>query len=209
MDHRAHSARLKLAGMACATAIALIGCARAGRLSFVDPISPVVPQDIAVARDSAREKAGEGAETGGVAGEEGAIRPIAPLRAMFADTLLGFRPNTADSSRRYLGRLRGGFVADTLDFILMGDNRPAYRTTRLRPELTAIRGMLSLNPVKWIKGLVNIPLFLIKGTIPDFAIWRDIPALIRHYPTYGRESQVVKAVLARADSLETTGHQLS
>ena len=207
MEDRARSARLKLCLLV--TALAFMGCARIGKLSFVNPISPVVPADIATAADSAREERGDRAETGGPSGTGPAIRPIAPLRAMFADTLLGFRPGTADSSRRYLGRLRRGFVADTLDFILMGDNRPAYRTTRLRPELTNILGMLSLNPVKWLKGLVNIPIFLIKGTFPDFAIIRDIPPLLRNFPTYGRERQVVQAVLARADSLKATGHELS
>ena len=34
------------------------GCARIGKLSFVDPISPVVPADIAKAQDSSRVAAG-------------------------------------------------------------------------------------------------------------------------------------------------------
>jgi predicted MPP superfamily phosphohydrolase len=207
MEDRARSARLRLCLIAAT--LVLVGCARIGRLSFVNPVSPVVPQDIATARDSARLESGERAETGGPQQTGKSMRPIAPLRAMFADTLLGFRPGTADSSRRYLGRLRRGFVADTLDFILMGDNRPAYRTTRLRNELTAMRGILSLNPVKILKGIVNIPLFIIKGTFPDFAIIRDIPPLLKKMPTYGRERQVVQAVLARADSLKAAGHDLA
>lgn len=207
MEDHARSARLKLCllfGL-----LVLVGCARLGKLTFVNPIAPVVPQDIAVARDSARARGGPGAETGGKRGAGAAIRPIAPLRAMFADTLLGFRPGTADSSRRYLGRLRRGFVADTLDFILMGDNRPAYRTTRLRNEMTNMRGIFSLNPVRWLKGLVSIPLFLIKGTFPDFSIIRDVPDLVRKFPTYSREREVVKAIMARADSLKASGHELS
>jgi 3',5'-cyclic AMP phosphodiesterase CpdA len=208
MDNRAHSARLKLVCLAAALMI-VVGCAKIGRLSFVDPVAPIVPPDVAAAGDSVRDERirhGEEAEA-----EEGdsTVRPSVPLEAMFADTLLGFRPGTADSARRYLGRMRQGFVADTLDFVLMGDNRPGYRSARLSPELLRIRGIVSLNPVNWIKGLINIPIFLIKGTIPDLAIWRDIPALIRKYPTYGREHQVVDAILARADSLEASGHKLS
>lgn len=207
MNDRARSARVKLCLIAAM--LVLAGCARLGRLSFVNPASPVLPQDISAARDSAREQRGERAETGGPSGTGPSMRPIAPLRAMFADTLLGFRPGTADSARRYLGRLRRGFVADTLDFILTGDNRPAYRSTRLRKEMVAIRGMLSLNPVRWLKGLVNIPLFLIKGLVPDLAILRDIPPLLTKKPTYGRERQVIQAIMARADSLEASGHELS
>ncbi len=207
MDDRAHSARLRLGFFFAA--LLLLGCARLGKLTFVDPVAPVVPENIASARDSARDQRGESSDEGGPEGGGPSIRPTAALRAMFADTLLGFRPGTADSARRYLGRLRRGFVVDTLDFILMGDNRPAYRTTRLRRELRSIRGMLSLNPVKWIKGLVAIPLFLVKGTVPDLAIWRDIPALLRKNPTYGREKQVVNAILARTDSLEANGHEMS
>ena len=209
MEDRARSARLRL--LVLGVLLAAIGCARApmGKLTFVDPVSPIVPQDIAVARDSARAESGPRAETGGTSGKGEAMRPIAPLRAMFADTLLGFRPNTADSAKRYLGRLRNGFVADTLDFILMGDNRPAYRTTRLRPELTNMKNMLSLNPVNWVKGLVTIPIFLVKGLIPDLAIPRDIPALMNNMPTYSREREVIAAVMARADSLEAAGHKLS
>jgi predicted MPP superfamily phosphohydrolase len=207
VDDRARSARLKL--LLLVVAVAVMGCAKMGRLTFVDPVAPVLPENIATARDSAREERGERAETGGPSGTGQSIRPIGPLRAMFADTLLGFRPNTADSAKRYLGRLRRGFVADTLEFILMGDNRPAFRTTRLRKELTAMRGMFSLNPLKFLKGLVSIPLFLVKGTIPDFAIARDVPALLLNKPTYGREHQVVEAVMRRADSLEAAGRQLS
>ncbi len=207
MQDRSHSARVKLCLIA--VALVLVGCARIGRLSFVNPASPVLPEDISTARDSAREHRGERAETGGPSGAGPSIRPIAPLRAMFADTLLGFRPGTADSARRYLGRLRRGFVADTLDFILMGDNRPAYRSTRLRKEMIAMRGILSLNPLKWVKGLINLPLFVIKGMVPDLAILRDIPALLTKKPTYGREQQVINAIMARADSLEASGHQLS
>ena len=207
MEDRARSARLKL--LVLAISCVLVGCAKVGKLTFVDPISPVVPQDIAVAADSARAESGPQAETGGPGGRGEPMRPIAPLRAMFADTLLGFRPNTGDSAKRYLGRMRHGFVADTLEFILIGDNRPAYRSTRLRPELTRMREMVSLNPVNWIKGLITIPIFLVKGLIPDLAIPRDIPQLIRNMPTYGREQQVIDAIMARADSLEAAGRQIS
>ena len=209
MENRERSARLRLLLLAFALAVASVGCAKLGKLSFVNPISPVVPANIAAAVDSSREATGAGPVGTGPGETKTAVRPTVPLRAMFADTLLGFRPGTTDSARRYLGRLRRGFVADTLNFILLGDNRPAYRTTRLRPELTRIKGILSLNPVNWLKGLVNIPIFLVKGLIPDLAIPRDVPALLRKMPTYGREHQVVQAVVARIDSLQGAGQHVA
>jgi predicted MPP superfamily phosphohydrolase len=209
VEDRARSARLKLAVLA--VAIVLVGCAKAqlGKLTFVDPVSPVVPENVTASTDSARRQGTSRAEATGQVPSSEAVRPAAPLRAMFADTLLGFRPGTADSAKRYLGRMRNGFVADTLEFILMGDNRPAYRTTRLRPELTRIKGILSLNPVNWVKGIVNIPIFLVKGLVPDLAIPRDIPPLLNKMPTYGREQQVVDAIMARADSMKAQGRRFS
>ena len=46
MEDRARSARLKLAVLA--VAIVLAGCAKAtmGKLTFVDPVSPVVPENV-------------------------------------------------------------------------------------------------------------------------------------------------------------------
>lgn len=185
------------------------GCAKVGRLSFVDPISPVVPADIAKAQDSSRVAAGmdRGKQRDRRATPDS--RPGLAMRAMFADTLVGFRPGTADTARRFLGRLRRGLTADTLNVIVMGDNRPSYRSTRLRNHLVAMRGILSLNPVRIAKGLINLPLFLVKGTIPDFALWRDIPSLITKSPTYGREQPVMKAIHARIDSVEGRGNRIA
>ncbi len=192
-----------VASLVGAVLIALIGagCAKTGKLSFVDPVVPVVPSSIQESQDSSRISTGTGRTP--------PSRPAAALRAMFADTLVGFQPGTADSARRYLGRLRSGYTADTLNVVIMGDNRPSYRSTRLRNHTDAIRGMISLNPVKIVKGLVNIPIFLVKGTIPDFAIWRDIPVLFSKNPTYGREIPVMNAILARMDSLEAEGGAIS
>ncbi len=213
------------ASVAIAIVLALFGsgCARMGRLSFVDPIAPVVPVDIATAQDSSRaaarldherdeERAGERHE----AKDRGHhplrtpdSRPAAALRAMFADTLTGFQAGTADSARRFLGRLREGYTVDTLNVVIMGDNRPSFRSTRLRNHTDAIKEMVSFNPVKIVKGLVNIPLFLVKGTIPDFAIWRDIPDFLSNNPKYGREVPVMNAILARIDSIEAGGNRVS
>jgi hypothetical protein len=188
-------------------AIVLPGCAKLGKLSFVDPISPVIPADVAVAQDSARIATGRTRRED--RGRTQPSRPSEPLRAMYSDTLFGFQPGTADSARRYLGRLRQGFTADTLTVLVIGDNRPSYRSTRLRPHAVAMRGILSLNPIKMLKGIANIPLFLVKGTIPDFAFWRDIPSLITKKPTYGREVPVMNAMMARIDSIEATGQKVA
>ncbi len=202
MEHRARDSWMTL-GVALMLALGLAlgagsGCSGPSRLTFVDPVAPIVPQDIKEAQDSARAGSGPLAS-----------RPIGPMRAMFADTLIGFRPGTADSAKRYLGWLREGFVVDTLNLVIMGDNRPSFRSSKLRPHSVAIREMVSLNPLNWVKGLVNIPLFLVKGTIPDFAIWRDIPSLLRQSPDYGRETQVLAAIEARRDSLAAAGQSLA
>jgi hypothetical protein len=195
--------------VALGIAVVGAGCAKVGRLSFVDPISPVVPAEVTESQDSSRIAAGIGRRERGADERTPPSRPAATLRAMFADTLVGFQPGTADSARRYLGRLRRGYTADTLNVVVMGDNRPSYRSTRLRNHTDAIRHMVSLNPARFLKGLVNIPLLLVKGTFPDFALWRDIPSLVTKSPGYGRETQVMNAIMARMDSLEGAGKEIA
>ena len=88
---------------------------------------------------------------------------------LFGDTLIGLKPGTADSSRRYLGRLRSGYTTDTLHLIVFGDNRPGYRSARLANEYKTIGQMVSFNPVRIVKGLITIPWALAKGLFPDLA----------------------------------------
>lgn len=173
-----------------ASILASGGCARVGRLSFVaQPVAPVAPDTTA-----------PGTPAGTVATDPNRIR------ALFAgDSLVGLIPGTADSSRRYLGRMYQGFTADTMHIMLLGDNRPAYRTARLRPEFIRIKEMVSLNPLKWLRGLVTIPVVLVKGLYPDFALIRDVPALITKRPNFGREVDVMRAMTAKIDSLEAQG----
>ncbi|HEX7880205.1 MAG TPA: metallophosphoesterase [Candidatus Eisenbacteria bacterium] len=130
------------------------------------------------------------------------VGPVAPWTPLFSDTLIGLVPGTEDTSARFLGRLRTGYTADTLNIILFGDNRPSWRTARLKPETTRLKAMWSLNPVKWVKGLITLPVFLFKGLYPDLALIRDIPNLITNKPSYGREEQVLKAIGVLVDSLE-------
>ena len=168
-------------------AAALAGCAHIGRLSSV-------PQTVApMTADSTR------------GGPEGRDTNQPAWGPMFGDTLIGLVPGTADSSRRYLGRLRSGYTADTLNIFLLGDNRPGWRSTRLGPEYVTLQQMFSPNPVKILKGLVTIPLALVKGLYPDLALLRDIPGRLRHMPTWGPESKVVSAMLAKVDSLNAHG----
>ena len=144
------------------------------------------------------------ADTTGGHHPELATRHSAPLHALFGpDTVMGFKPGTGDSARRYLGRLRNGFTADTLNIILVGDNRPGYRMSRLNSEVAVIRKGLSLNPVRIVKALVTIPYAIVKGLYPDLGLITDIPMLVRGMPTHGREHQVLGAILAKVDSLKT------
>src|SRR6185436_8074874 len=115
----------------------------------------------------------------------------APYHPMFgADTVVGFVPGTGDSARRFLGRLRNGYTADTLNLILLGDNRPGFRSTRLNKEIAVIKQGFSPNPVKIVHGLVTIPIALLKGMVPDLALARDIPPMVTGSPKWGREHQV-------------------
>jgi len=173
--------------------LALTGCARVGLLKIQpQTVAPVETRRAPGSQEELQERGGGG---------------FGPLFG--GDTLLGFIPGTADSSRRYLGRLRGGYTVDTLNIMLYGDNRPGYRTSRLSNDLDRMKGGLSLNPVKFLKALVTVPLVLIKGTFPDFILWRDIPALVTHNPTWGREQSVVNAMLARIDSVQAHGQAVS
>ena len=55
---------------------------------------------------------------------------------------------------------------------------------------------LSLNPVKFLHALITIPYAIGKGLYPDLALIRDIPSEVRMHPTWGREKQVLSAILA-------------
>ncbi len=180
--------------------LVLAGCGRMGRLQPVDqPVTPVSTDRIDEAQGDAREAAREGDTFEG---------PIS-WKPLFGDTLIGLVPGTADTATRFLGRLRAGYTADTLNIIMFGDNRPSYRTSRLRPEFTRLKEGISLNPVKILRGLIAIPVILVKGLYPDLALIRDIPALIRHSPSYGREEQVLKAVMTTIDSIEAGGETVA
>jgi len=177
----------RLVGAWAATAILLAGCARIGRLQNVVPtVSPVRP-------DSTSERRAHGEP------------PAEPLRALFGDTLIGFQPGTADSAHRFLGRLRDGYTADTLNIMLFGDNRPGYRSSRLQPQFQTIGQMFSLKPARIARGLIAIPVVLVKGLFPDLALIRDIPAELRHMPKWGREHEVLNAMTAKIDSLQAQG----
>ncbi|MGE5179626.1 MAG: metallophosphoesterase family protein [Bacteroidota bacterium] len=171
----------------------LVGCAHVGRLGTVgQSLAPV--------------------DTTGGYHPERSTRHVseAPLHALFGeDTLIGFQPGTGDSARRYLGRLRDGYTADTLNVILIGDNRPGYRTTRLAPQLLTIRRGLSLNPIRIGKALITIPYAIVKGLWPDLGLFRDIPPLVQSMPTWGREHQVLQAVMAKLDTLKSDGRTVA
>ena len=73
--------------------------------------------------------------------------PGATAPPLLPDAMRVFQPGTADPARRYLGRLEGGSKSDTVDFLLCGDNRPSYRSSRFRVQRDAIHGMISPNPL--------------------------------------------------------------
>jgi predicted MPP superfamily phosphohydrolase len=182
-------------GVIAATAalvILLTGCAHVGRLQNVG--HTVSPPGVAESTD--REDGDE-------------ERGLTPLRPLFGDTLIGLVPGTADSTRRFLGRLRDGYTADTLNIILCGDNRPGYRLSRLTPELQTIRQGLSLNPLKVLRGLITIPYAIVKGLYPDLALIRELPALITHEPKWSREHQVMEAMMTKVDSLHAHGETVA
>jgi calcineurin-like phosphoesterase family protein len=188
---RRHAILRAFATAALTLAAFLAGCAgcasRAGRLN-------IVPQTMTPA------------DTTGGHHPERAVRRAgnAPLRPLFApDTLIGFQPGTGDSSRRFLGRLRDGYTADTLNIILLGDNRPGFRMTRLHSDMAIIRKGLSPNPLRFGRALIQIPIAFVKGMVPDLGLLRDIPPAIRGMPTWGREHQVLTAIMAKLDTLKT------
>jgi len=169
----------------------LSGCAYMGALKPVSQtISPVVSDSSAVNREERR-------------------KAVVPWHPLLGDTLIGLVPGTADSTRRYLGRLRSGYTADTLNVMLFGDNRPGWRAARLAPEYAKIQGIFSPSPLKILNGLIAIPWGIAKGLWPDLALIRDLPDKFRNMPVYGRERQVVSAMLAKIDSLNAHGQTVS
>src|SRR5262245_18560703 len=122
---RAGRGRLALA-VVCRAACA--ACATPGRLT------PVVATVAPVLRDTVLHDV------------RGRPRVVQTWRPMFSDTLIGLVPGTGDSSRRYLGRLREGYAADTLNVIMFGDNRPGWRAARLQKEYATMHKMWSGRP---------------------------------------------------------------
>jgi hypothetical protein len=69
--------------------------------------------------------------------------------------------------------------------------------------MITIRQGLSPNPVKIVKALVTIPYAFVKGMVPDLGLIRDIPPMVRGQPTWGREHQVLNAILAKVDTVKS------
>jgi hypothetical protein len=183
-----------LIGLVVTLLAGCFGCSHVGRLQFV-------PQTLTAV------------DTTGGYHPERAVRHTAsasegPLFGV-ADTVIGFKPGTGDSTRRYLGRLRDGYTADTMNIILIGDNRPGYRMTRLNPQLAVLRKGLSLNPVNIGRALITVPLTLWNALYPDLGLLRDVPDLIQGMPRWGREHQVMNAVLAKVDTLKSQGKRVT
>ena len=173
-------------------AVLLAGCAHTGRLKYVAATIAPVTRDSTVAN---------------VRG--GGSHIVQTWRPMFSDTVIGLLPGTADSTRRFLGRLRDGYTADTLNLMIFGDNRPGWRAVRLAPEWATIRQMFSPNPVKIVRGLITIPWAIVKGLWPDLALLRDIPDKIRNMPNWSREKEVTSAMLGKIDSLHARGQMVT
>lgn len=171
-----------------AVLIFAVGCAKSGYLRPGETLVPAPMKTLAEAEPAGHEDR---------------------ARGPFADSLIGFKSGTVDSSTRYLGRLNDGFVADTLNVIIMGDNRPGWRSSKLRPQVKAIEGMASLNPWHWLHGLIAVPVLLVRGTVPDLCLWRDIPDFIRGTPQDGREEEVNQSILVTIDSLATKGQNVA
>ena len=184
------SARADIA-LLVAAATLIAGCGHLGRLQYgTHTVSPVG------ADSTAGERVAASRETGG-------------LRPMFGDTLIGLMPGTGDSTRRYLGRLRDGYTSDTLNIMVFGDNRPGLRTSRLYPQIVTIKQMFSPNPLRIARGLIAIPWAIVRGLVPDLALVRDVPAIMAHMPKWGREHQVMNAMMAKIDSLHAQGHSVT
>jgi len=188
----------------------LAGCANIGRLT-INP-SPIAPTQTHVAGENpnpntpavpgttpARPTKSQAAKAG----------PSPQIAALFGDTLVGITPGTSDTTRRYLGRLRSGFTADTLNLIFYGDNRPGFRSSRLAPEYAKMKGAFTKFPTGVLPALGAIPVALWHGLYPDLGLIRDIPGVLRHTTNYGRERQVLTAVLARIDSLHAHGQTVA
>jgi len=192
--------------LVCTTlSVALVaGCAHVGYLSGVShTVTPVKAESSEAKPANQRAARNEGEEK-----IQRELEP-APLRAIFADTLIGLVPGTGDSTRRYLGRLRDGYTADTLNVFIAGDNRPGFRLNRLDPTLATMKQGLSPNPLKFLRSIALIPVLVFKSLYPDLAIFRDAPAMIEGMPTWGREHQVFNAMLAKIDSLKAHGEMVA
>ncbi len=181
--------RAALRALAALAALALAGCAHVGRLSPVDfTVAPAPVHRASEARPGHKPES---------------------LYPLFGDTLIGLAPGTGDPARRYLGRLRDGYTADTLEILLFGDNRAGMRSARLQPEWQAIRGIASPHPLAILRGLVTIPWVLVKGLVPDLALLRDAPDALRHVPGWTRYPQVLSSMLARVDTLNAEGKRVA
>jgi hypothetical protein len=192
-ERMAQSRRSSIAAAALAVAMvasSMTGCAQQGRLGNVQPASPVK-------------------SAGPRTGTPDAGREVIQMRPLFGDTAIGLVPGTGDSSRRFLGRLRDGYVADTLNIFIFGDNRPGWYASRLAPEYEKLHGFASGNPAKIFTALITVPVALFKGLWPDLALFRDVVPKIRNMPQAGAERQVMSAMLAKIDSIQAHGERVA
>lgn len=169
----------------------LAGCAAQGRLHYVAETASPMTRDTTMHDPSGRAYV------------------VQTWHPIFNDTVIGLVPGTGDSTKRYLGRLRDGYTADTLNLILFGDNRPGWRATRLQPEYAKLQQAASLNPLKILQGVVMVPVMLVKGLYPDLALVRDAKNMIANTPNWGREKQVLSAIMEKIDSLKVRGQTVS
>ena len=184
-----HTRLRQLTGILVFGALLSIGCAQVGRLHN----TPVTMSPKHAGEDDRRFARG---------------RDEPFTASMFEDTTIGLVPGTADTAKRFLGRLRQGYTADTLDIMVFGDNRFGYRSTRLATQYYRIAAMFK-SPGKFAVGLANIPLLFFRGLWPDLAIIRDVPSRIRHLPTWGPQRTVVSAMVAKIDSIHARGGRVA
>ncbi len=106
-------------------------------------------------------------------------------------------PGTTRRDRFAVGTVAIPPEADSLVFLVYGDNRPGLRMLTTAWGLPAVKEIASPDPGRILWGIVNIPVMLVQAFVPRLDLFQDLhSATFSHRYSGGNERGVLEAIAA-------------